>query len=311
MLKQKEAVRFCKDLFEKGAIYIWGGNGEIIDSALCEKLYKYYGSSTYNKAYFNAKLKEGKGKIGADCSGSIFPLAKVDRTARGHFNACSVTGPISEMPKDRYCLVFNKNLTHVAHYLGDGTTFEMKSSKENAVIQDFNRNKSRWTYYGLPKYISDYDIPVTVTEREEDKSKLSSEVVKNIQRFLNTKYSLNVKVDGKVSEELNTAIVKAVQMYLNKNYKAKLKVDGKFGPATKAATVLISGRNDLTYLCQAKLYLLGYDMSHSINKKNDFDSNAGKGTRATVLEFQLDTRTLKADSLCGPATQYLLFRKQV
>ena len=55
-----------KTYIRKKAIYLWGANSEIITKALVDKLYKIFGSKTYDKKYYDDKLKEGIGKIGAD-----------------------------------------------------------------------------------------------------------------------------------------------------------------------------------------------------------------------------------------------------
>ena len=144
MVTQQQFKDHYNNLYNSGAIYVWGANGETITKDLTDRLYKSYGSSTYNKTYYDNKYKEGKGKIGADCSGSIYPLSKADNTAKGYYNACSKRGSINNLPVNTACLVFNANFTHVGAYLGNGTTIEMMSSTRNCVKQSFN--KSRWAY---------------------------------------------------------------------------------------------------------------------------------------------------------------------
>ena len=85
-------------LGNKGAIYVWGANGQIITEDLMDMLYKYFKSNTYNRAYYDNKLKEGKGKPGADCSGAIFPVSGYDTTAAGYYNRCVQKGTISSNP---------------------------------------------------------------------------------------------------------------------------------------------------------------------------------------------------------------------
>lgn len=294
------------NLYKKGAIYVWGANGEIITEELINKLYKTYGSATYNKTYYNNKLKEGKGKIGADCSGSIYPLINSDNTAKGYYNACSVKGVFKNMPKDKCCLVFNANFTHVGAYLGDGTTIEMKSSKENCVKE--NVSKTRWTYYGIPNWldvtvssstINAVPVPTTpITTKDK--------VIENIQKWCNSYCNAGLKVDGEFGPNTKKGLCKALQTYLNKTYKAGLTVDGDFGEKTQKACVTVSGKNELTYICQAMLYVKGYNMSHSISN-NNLDGEYGSGTSKVILKYQQDTRGLRQDGKCGPATFYAMF----
>ena len=157
MVTQQQFKEHFRHLRDSNAIYLWGANGQIISKELVDKLFKEYGSNTYNRAYYDAKLEEGEGKIGADCSGAMYPLSGEDNTASGYYHACPTKGSIKELPKNVACLVFNKNLTHVTAYMGDSTTIEMKSSADNVHEESFN--ESRWAYYGIPSWLD------TATER--------------------------------------------------------------------------------------------------------------------------------------------------
>ena len=296
----KEHFRYLRD---SKAIYLWGANGQIISKELVDKLFEMYGSNTYNRAYYDAKLKEGEGKIGADCSGAFFPLSQGDKTAKGYYNACTIKGNIKDMPKDVACMVFNKDFTHVGAYMGDGTTIEMRSSTKN--VQEEKINESRWTYYGIPDWLEPYpDRATSVVEPVEVPG--GDPVIKNIQRFCNEYVDAELKVDGIFGPKTKAALCKALQHYLNVTYGAGLKEDGKFGLLTKAACRTISGKNVLVYIAQAMLYCKGYDMSHSITN-NDLDGECGAGTENTVLEYQQNTRGLRHDKKCGPATFYAMF----
>lgn len=293
------------NLLNGKAVYVWGANGEIITKELVDKLYKSYGSATYNRAYYDNKLKEGAGRIGADCSGAFYPLSKGDKTAKGYYNACSTKGKINDLPKDVACMVFNANWTHVAAYMGDGTTIEMRSSTKNVQKETFDA--SRWTYYGIPDWLEPYPEKTTSTPVVAPVEVSGGDpVVKNIQRFCNDYADAGLKVDGVFGPKTKAGLCKALQHYLNVTYNAGLKEDGVFGPLTKKACKTISGKNELVYIAQAMLYCKGYDMSHSISN-NDLDGKLGNGTKNTVLEYQQDTRGLRQDSECGPATFYSMF----
>lgn len=151
MVTQKQFKEHFRNLLNGKAVYVWGANGQIITKELVDKLYNSYGSKTYNRTYYDNKLKEGTGRIGADCSGAFYPLSKGDKTARGYYEACPTKGSIKDIPKNTACMVFNANLTHVAAYMGDGITIEMKSSAENVHEESFN--EARWTYYGIPSWL--------------------------------------------------------------------------------------------------------------------------------------------------------------
>ena len=57
MVTQQQFKDHYNHLYNSGAIYVWGANGEIITKDLTNRLYRSYGSSTYNKTYYNNKYK--------------------------------------------------------------------------------------------------------------------------------------------------------------------------------------------------------------------------------------------------------------
>ena len=307
MVTQQQFKDHYNKLYNNGAIYVWGANGETITKDLTDRLHKSYGSSTYNKTYYDNKYKEGKNKIGADCSGSIYPLSKADNTARGYYNLCSKKGSINDLPANTACLLFNANFTHVGAYMGNGTTIEMMSSKRNCVKQSLQ--KSRWAYYGIPNWL---ESTVSSSSTVQNNTKPvntninEKEVIKNIQEWCNDYCDAGLKIDGEFGPKTKKALVKALQHCLNVKYKANLKEDGEFGPNTKAKCKNASSCKELTYICQAMLFVMGYDMSSSIKNKN-LDGSYGKGTKAIVLKYQQDTRGLRHDGECSPATFYAMF----
>lgn len=151
MITQKQFKEHFQNLLNLKAVYIWGGNGEIISKELVDKLFSWYGSKSYNREYYDGKLKEGERRIGADCSGAFFALSGSDTTVKGYYAGCLVKGKIGNIPKNVACIVFNANLNHMGAYMGDGTTIEMKSSKDN--VHEEKLDASRWAYYGIPAWM--------------------------------------------------------------------------------------------------------------------------------------------------------------
>ena len=49
-------------------------------------------------------------------------------------------------------------------------------------------------------------------------------------------------------------------------------------------------------------------MNSSIKGEN-LDGSYGPGTKVTVLKYQQDTRGLRHDGICGPATFYAMFNQ--
>lgn len=152
----KEANAWWDRLEQEGALYVWGMNGEEISARSIKEAYNNYKSSSYNWDYYNKKLQEGCGKVGADCSGAFFPLAGGDNTAAGYYAGCKTKGLIGTIPEDTPCMVFKQNASGRIFHIGwyrpeDGTVSEMASSKAN-----FRRRKlvgGGWTHWGIPAFI--------------------------------------------------------------------------------------------------------------------------------------------------------------
>lgn len=186
--KADEVISYFENLYKGKAIYLWGANSEVITKELCDKLYKNFGSSKYDKAYYNNKFKEGRGKIGADCSGSMYPMSGYDTTAQGYYRDSIKKGNISSIDKQKPCLVFKGNstssITHIGFYLGNGYVIEMKSSKDNCVKDKLDDNG--WKYYGIPAWIDYTDYKQTQILPKETKIEFIGKV--------NTKYGvLNIR----------------------------------------------------------------------------------------------------------------------
>ena len=151
----QEVIAYFENLYNSGAVYLWGANGQIITWELCERLYKSYGSKTYDWEYYENKFKEGKGKIGADCSGAFYPMSGSDKTAQGYYTACTDKGVISKIDRNKPCMVFkgtaSNKINHVGFYLGNGYVIEMKSSRDNCVKSPLDGHG--WKFYGIPSWI--------------------------------------------------------------------------------------------------------------------------------------------------------------
>jgi peptidoglycan hydrolase-like protein with peptidoglycan-binding domain len=221
----KQLLDWFEYLYQNKAIYLWGANSEKITLSLTDRLFRWFGSRTYDKAYYDGKFKEGNGKIGADCSGAFHPISGIDTTAQGYYDKCSDKGSIIKIPKDKVCQVFRKSLTsqinHIGLYCGNGYTIEMKSSKDNCVKQKFN--PLRWTHYGIPNWL-EYVNPYT---ESTETIRLGSigDAVKWVQWELINDGITEVIIDRK---------------------KKKLTIDGDCGKITDAAIRVYQSKHGLT-----------------------------------------------------------------
>lgn len=185
----KQVTAHFKALYDGRAVYVWGANCESITRELIDRLYKTYGTLKYNLEYYNSKLNEGKGRIGADCSGSFYPVSGYDTTADGYYNRCTKKGTIASLPKSTPCMVFIKQsgkMVHVGWYDGSGRVYEMRSSAMNARHDALS---SRWTHFGLPNFVDYSDIKeekdeTVMIELNELKKGSKGNQVKTVQRIL-------------------------------------------------------------------------------------------------------------------------------
>lgn len=227
----KDVISYFENLYANKAIYLWGANGEIITQQLCDKLFKTYGSSTYNKQYYDNKLKEGLNKIGADCSGAMCLVSGFDTTAQGYYNKCNTKGNISSIPKDTPCLVFKGKSTsainHIGFYLGNDYVVEMKSSKDNCVRGKLSTGN--WKWYGIPNWI-DYSSVITPS------------ILSYIKCVDVSSYQGNINWSLVKSAGVNHTILKVIRKDLNPDTKFEQNWNG-----CKNAGIEISGVYNYSY----------------------------------------------------------------
>lgn len=228
MIKSREVNKHFDHLFNSGAIYVWGFNCEIIDDGSIERAIKVHASAKYDKAYYLAKLEEGRGHIGADCSGSFYPVSGYDTTAQGYYNRCVHKGSIKDIPA-KPCMVFVKGkskIDHIGWYDGEGKVYEMRSSRMNVRHDELD---SRWTYYGIPEFVdySDWKEDIVMIELNELKRGSKGEQVKTAQRLLKALgYSVGLSgVDGDFGKKTESATKKFQD-------KERLTPDGIIGQKT-------------------------------------------------------------------------------
>lgn len=164
----KEVVQYFENLYASKAVYVWGFNGQIINEASIYKAMDDYRSNQYNYEYYMNKLAEGNGRIGADCSGSMYPMSGFDATAQGYYNKCTTKGSISYIDRGTVCLVFKgttaATINHIGLYCGNGYVIEMRSSKDNCVKSKLEMGG--WKFFGIPTWI-DYNIQIKAVDISE------------------------------------------------------------------------------------------------------------------------------------------------
>lgn len=225
MLTKNQAKNYYLKIKKRGTIYVWGMNYDtIITKESIDKAYKDCGTSKYNKAYYEAKLYEGKGRPGADCSGEHYKASGYDTTAQGYYNRCTKRGTIDSLPIDDIVLLFkgktdgsgSPTINHTGAYLGNGLAEHMKSSISNCVIESVD--KHGWTHWGRPDFI-DYNTVLKKTKpyyTRKIKMGCKGVDVKFAQTLLNAKGYDCGEVDGQYGKHTKEAVMAFQQDYLGK-----------------------------------------------------------------------------------------------
>ena len=212
IFSQREAKDFYVKVRDDHTVYVWGFNTEtIITKETIDKAYKDYHSTTYDRAYYDKKLKEGNGKPGSDCSGMHCALSGHDTTAQGYYNEVKDDrkGTIDTLPLHSICLLFRgqsaSSIKHTGIYLANGMVIHMKNSKENCVYESANNHG--WTHWAYAPWI-DYDTPMTdkpILTRIL-KIKMGGIDIKLLQESLNELGYDCGKVDGDYGQKTYSAV---------------------------------------------------------------------------------------------------------
>ncbi len=183
------------------AIYVWGGNGEIVSSMTDpEGWIKRHETSARNGTRAVAlyrKLKTAKKPVirAFDCSGLIYWCLKQigmiasDINSRGLYGKCTPIEKADCVPGD---LVFRHNgtkISHVGAYIGDGQTIECIGRDSGVVITKLSA--SYWNRAGRFPGLSDQEPVEEAYEEIEGARTLSVQTpylrgddVKQLQRRL-------------------------------------------------------------------------------------------------------------------------------
>ncbi len=307
-MKQSDLVRFLENLYLEEPAYIWGGNGKLITKPVIDDLIKKYSSETFNDKYYYNKLATSKSKFGFDAPGLLNYITGEDKTVLQYFKSCVIKRHISSMPDDKVCLVFNKSLTHVGIYLGNGYTIEMKDSKINMMKEYFRIN--RWTYFGMPDFI-DYDENITkINFAKYDR------VIKNYQVFLNTEISyIKTPITGEFDIATKENSIRLLQKVFSDNYGCEITETGVFDSITKNNCpnhkLLLRDKNALRkiiYVVNTLLYsVIDYKMADTLDG-DVFDKRYTPFLKGILAQYQSIQRGLEVNGELTPETLQSLFK---
>lgn len=153
----KDFLNLLYDQVDRG-IYVWGGNGEILDKMndpvdWIDRREKSENDAKRAVALFHKRVAKGVSDIRAfDCSGLVYwvlktmGLQKDDVSSRGLYNLCEKITEKDLRPGD---LVFHhdgKQIVHVGVYAYDGMQIECKG-RDDGVVQN-KRRSGYWNRFG-------------------------------------------------------------------------------------------------------------------------------------------------------------------
>lgn len=241
MVTQLQAREHYLSLYNGKAVYVWGMNANtIISKDTIDKTFKIYGSSKYNKEYYDYKLSSGKGKVGSDCSGAHYPISGYDTTAQGYYNKCTKKGSIDTLPKDKLVLLFKSSdntpnkICHTGAYLGDGTCIHMASSTRNCVHEEVS--KHGWTHWGYADFIYDYDTYSFKTSGDKIIEYTQKDFIDDVCAILNVnnaKKALSKTITISKTQNNNHALVTPLERYMKAlgYYSGDIEVDERKLPS--------------------------------------------------------------------------------
>ncbi|MFE4353073.1 PGRP and LysM peptidoglycan-binding domain-containing protein [Peribacillus butanolivorans] len=210
---------------------------------------------------------------------------------RKHIKWQGSTTPVIPYPApDTYTIQEGDTLWSIAHKDGTGGVQVEDLIKANPGIDPAKLKIGQKINFGNAK------------NKEDTKpSSSGDEVIKSIQKTLNSRYKAGLTVDVLNGPKTKPALIKALQTELNKQFNKKLVVDGKWGAKAKDAIVTVKkgAKGNLTWILQAALYTEGYN-------PESIDSIFGKGTESTLNKFQ-KAKKITADKKAGKATFTKLF----
>lgn len=198
----------------------------------------------------------------------------------------------SYTPKNGDLIIF-KNASHT------GIVEKVLNSRVWTIEGNSHDRVSNNSYSLTDSYIQGYCEVKFDNNSSNDNSKGNGNIV-TIQMILNNRYKTNLVTDGIYGPKTKKALIKGLQKELNKQFNAGLVIDGIFGDKTKNAcpTLKNGTRGNITWLVQAKLICLGYNIK--------LDSIYGSETKNAIIKFQ-KSHNLVADGICGKNTFSKLF----
>lgn len=296
-------VDYCKKLLNSGnTIYCLGTWGQVLTETVLNQKCNQYSFNKNNKA----RISQGLGKKAFDCCGIIKGYlwdekydASTDENEAMMLSRAKTKGKIGTLPEVIGTLVFMSG--HVGVYIGNGEVIECTPAWNSYAVIKTKLSQRKWTDWAYYNRIS-YDTNAKPEVAPTDKG--TAGIIADIQRGYNSKWGSllgRIAEDNIFGPDTKKHLVMALQQELNVQYGAGLDRDGSFGPLTKNAfrTIKKGARGNITWLCQAMLYIKGYN-------PNGLDHIFGNGMYDCVVKYQRE-KGLEVDGIIGKNTAYSLF----
>ena len=224
------------------------------------------GGCTYYPNNMRTLIDDCQGFVKQLCSRVGISLAGGGCTSMwNNDNNWTEKGQKSQMPKDKVCLVFQRDpsdpqkMQHVGLHVRDDVIIECATT-----VRYNNATKSAWTHYAMVKGLGgSTPMPTHATIR---RGSTGPDVVECQQDLISLGYDLSpYGADGKFGAKTETAVKQFQSTHVDPNTGKQLKADGIVGPATWAA--LDAAVTPGTDLYTVTIHDLTYDQAQEIVSK--------------------------------------------
>jgi hypothetical protein len=162
--KPETVIEFAKS--KVGCGYVWGATGQILTESTLNRLYALHPDHVDKnicRKWLNMQVFDCAGLVKAAFETVGITLASGATSSWGS-KVWERKGKLSEMPRDRVCVLFRGDGSHMEHtgiYILNNKYIHAAGSKSGVLEESMN---GKWTHYAIPKGLYDSLPDPVVTE---------------------------------------------------------------------------------------------------------------------------------------------------